>query len=159
MATMVGTQTEISKFLISLTELEYDAIEAYRAAVDRLDTPEFQAQLRMFQSDHERHVVELDRMLQEMNVEPPKGGDIKRVLTKGKVVLADLAGDRAILMAMKTNEDDTNTAYERAVNRGDLPASVRAVMSSHLADERRHRAWIEQQLGLEDNVSSSPHRT
>ena len=47
---------------------------------------------------------------------PPKEGDMKALLTKGKVVIAGLMGDEAILQAMRTNEADTNTAYERAVN-------------------------------------------
>ena len=39
---------------------------------------------------------------------------MKAILTQGKVVLADMFGDSAILKAMKTNEDDTVTAYDRA---------------------------------------------
>jgi hypothetical protein len=41
---------------------------------------------------------------------PPKEGDMKALLTKGKVVIAGLMGDAAILQAMRTNEADTNTA-------------------------------------------------
>jgi hypothetical protein len=57
-----------------------------------------------------------------------------------------LMGDKAILMAMKTNEDDTNTAYERATKHKDMTAEMHKVLSSNLADERRHRTWIEQTL-------------
>jgi hypothetical protein len=35
---------------------------------------------------------------------PPKEGDMKPLLTKGKVVIAGLMGDEAILRVMRTNE-------------------------------------------------------
>ena len=43
---------------------------------------------------------------------------------------------------MKTNEDDTNTAYERAVKHEEADG-VRPIFEKNLADERRHRAWLE----------------
>ena len=49
-----------------------------------------------------------------LRIEAPSEGDSKQMLTTGKVALASLMGDGAILAAMKTNEDDTVTAYERA---------------------------------------------
>ena len=55
-------------------------------------------------------------------------------------------GDKAILIAMKTNEDDTNTAYERATQHKDMTAEMKRVLNSNLSDERRHRTWIEQTL-------------
>jgi hypothetical protein len=42
---------------------------------------------------------------------------------------------------MKTNEDDTNTAYERATQK-DAPPEAHAVFERALEDERRHRDWI-----------------
>lgn len=64
---------------------------------------------------------------------------MKSMLAKGKVVLGGLMGDKAILQAMTTNEDDTNTAYERAVKHDEASAEVRQVLSRGLADERRRR--------------------
>ena len=66
---------------------------------------------------------------------------MKALLTKGKVVIARLMGDEAILQ-VRTNEADTNTAYERAVNFKDLQANTRGVLQYGLADERRHCEWI-----------------
>ena len=62
------------------------------------------------------HITELGDILSSMGRTPPKEGDMKALLTKGKVVIAGLMGDEAILQTMRTNEADTNTAYERAVN-------------------------------------------
>ena len=146
MATMVGVQKDRIDLLNALLELEYDAIEAYDAAIARIERADIRVAMERFRLDHRRHVAELTPLIQEEGGTPAGGPDIKRVLTKGKVVLASLVGDRAILLAMKTNEDDTNTAYDRIISRGDLPSYVRAVIERGLADERRHRAWIVQQL-------------
>jgi hypothetical protein len=44
---------------------------------------------------------------------------------------------------MKTNEDDTVTAYERASRHEDaVPQSKAFFMKAH-EDEARHRAWME----------------
>jgi hypothetical protein len=43
---------------------------------------------------------------------------------------------------MKTNEEDTNTAYDRAVVYPGLDAETRAVLQRNLVDERRHREWL-----------------
>ena len=67
---------------------------------------------------------------------------MKVVLTKGKVVLANLAGDEAILAAMLANEELTNKRYEKAVKAKSLDAATRKVVESNLRDERRHREWL-----------------
>ena len=155
MATMVGKQKDLVSLLNQLLELEYDALEAYQAAIDRLDDATFKTSFESFRGDHQRHVNELDGALRSFGETPPTGGDVKKVLAKGKVLIGALIGDRAVLMAMKTNEDDTNTAYERVVKRDDVPSHLRVIFERALADERRHRAWIEQQLGRERTERTS----
>lgn len=152
MATLVGTQRKLVEVLDALLELDYDAIEAYKAAVDRLDDEDDKAQLRTFMADHQRHVSELRPLVIRLGGRPAEGPDVKQWLTKGKVVIMGLAGDRAVLLAMKTNEDDTNTAYERAVQRDDLDPDVRAVLERNLSDERRHREWIEARLAARETA-------
>jgi hypothetical protein len=74
--------------------------------------------------------------------QPPAEGDMKSWLTQGKVVLGGLVGDKAVLQTMKTNEDDTNTAYECAVKHPDALGELHATLERGLADERRHRDWL-----------------
>ncbi|WP_412707716.1 hypothetical protein [Candidatus Rickettsia kedanie] len=69
--------------------------------------------MKAFKTDHERHVKELNELLSKHNEKTVKGSSIKQWLTKGKVILADLVDDKAILYVMHTNEEDTNTACER----------------------------------------------
>jgi uncharacterized protein (TIGR02284 family) len=156
MATMTGKEQDVMKLLVNLIELDYDAIEAYEAAIERLEDATSRSKLSEFMADHERHTVNLGTLVGEMGGTPPNKGDIKRVLTKGKVVLGNIAGDRGILAAMKMNEDDTNKAYERAAARQDLPGNVLAVVTRNLTDERRHRAWIVERLEQLEGGRAAP---
>ena len=146
MATMVRSEKDIVSLLNDLIALDFDAIEAYDAAIARLSDTNDKDQLQRFLGDHLRHTVELAEHVAKYGYQPVTKADIKRVLIKGKVVLAGLSGDSAVLGAMKSNEDDTNKAYERAVNQQGLPESVRSVLTRNLSDERRHRSWLEQRI-------------
>lgn len=136
--------SEVIDRLNDLIQLDFDAIEAYQAAIDRLSDPEYRQNLGAFMNDHERHTRELSERVTSLGGTPKTKGDAKRILTKGKVVLANLAGDKAILKAMKSNEDDTNKAYENAVNDPACRAveTVLSTLERGLSDERRHREWI-----------------
>jgi uncharacterized protein (TIGR02284 family) len=146
MTTTVGTENTLESLLEDLVQLDYDAADAYQAAVDRLENSSYRTALAEFKRDHLRHITELGDILSSMGRTPPKEGDMKALLTKGKVVIAGLMGDEAILQAMRTNEADTNTAYERAVNFKGLQANTRDALQRGLEDERRHCEWILQQL-------------
>lgn len=141
MVTRVGTEDNAVEMLEHLMALDYDAIEAYQAAIDRLQETSYRAEMAAFMSDHQRHVRELEPVIRSMGGNPPTGPDsTKGLMAKGKVFMANLAGDEAILKAMQTNEDDTNTAYERALERA--PAEAQDILMRGRADERRHRDWI-----------------
>jgi uncharacterized protein (TIGR02284 family) len=142
MATTIGTESTLDDLLSDLIQLDYDAVVAYQAAIDRLEDPQFRDTLSRFKQDHVRHTIDLGQILRSMGMAPPREGDAKSLLTKGKVVLGGLLGDKAILQAMKTNEDDTNTAYERAVKHRDASGEAQSALERGLADERRHREWM-----------------
>lgn len=146
MATRIGTEDKLVDTLVHLVELDYDAIAAYDEAIDRLDSPEFKAKLESFRQDHLRHTDNLSPLIRQFGESVPDSADAKALLTQGKVVLADLGGDKAILKAMKSNEDDTNTAYDRAAHHEDMTPDAQRVLEANLSDERRHRQWIEQTL-------------
>lgn len=146
MTTTVGTENTLESLLEDLVQLDYDAADAYQAAIDRLKDARFRSTLAEFKRDHLRHITEVGDILSSMGRTPPKEGDMKALLAKGKVVIAGLMGDEAILQAMRTNEADTNTAYERAVQFKGLQANTREVLQRGLEDERRHCEWILEQL-------------
>ena len=142
MTTFVGTQKELVTVLNQLLELDFDAIEAYRTAIARLKDEGDRRQLASFMADHQRHTLDLTAMVQRLGHAPSAGPDLKKLLTAGKVLLGSFVSDTALLFAMRTNEDDTNKAYERAVSRRDLSIAMREILERNLQDERRHRSWI-----------------
>lgn len=144
MSTLVGTQNSFADAIRSLIELDFDAIEAYEAAINRIENGEFRIQLRNFKEDHEGHVHELNQLLTIHNEKTVSGPDAKKWLTQGKVVLGSLMGDNAILKAMFTNEEDTNTAYERVTNHAEIWADAKEILSAGFSDEKRHKRWIEE---------------
>jgi hypothetical protein len=107
MVTTVGAETHIVDLLSDLIQLDYDAADVYQAAIDRIGNRQFAAALSAFREDHLQHVAELSTILTAMGQMPPEQGDMKSLLTRGKVVLGGLIGDRAILEAMRTNGADT----------------------------------------------------
>ena len=149
MTTFVGLQMDLHSLLKSLIELDYDAIEAYGAALPRLTSDAYRAPLREFRDDHERHTEELSRVLRDGGRTPPKGPDLKRLLTEGKVRLAGLVSDRAILYALKSIERDSNVAYERAAKSEHVPAQLRELLRAALADARRHRLCLRSRSRVE----------
>ncbi|WP_292289565.1 ferritin-like domain-containing protein [Marivita sp.] len=143
MTTTVGTENQMNDLLGNLLKLEHDAIAAYEATIERLDDAESKAQIESFRQDHNKHVAELESHAAKHGVDVPKEGDMKQYLTTGKVALAELAGDQTILKAMKTNEDDTVQAYEQALSNSLSEGELRATFEKALADEKRHRSWME----------------
>lgn len=143
MVTMVGNESDIKDLVKNLLYLEHDAIAAYDSCIERLDSRELASQVSLFKEDHQHHVQVLTEMAVELAIEAPTEGDMKQMLTTGTIAFADLMGDAAILKAMKTNEDDTVNAYERAIRHEDaIPASKAFFMKAH-QDEEKHRAWME----------------
>ncbi|WP_309299102.1 ferritin-like domain-containing protein [Methylopila turkensis] len=112
--------------------------------MDKLESEALRAQVASFRDDHLTHVSTLKTIASELGIEAPREGDMKQMLTTGKVALAGLMGDGAILKAMKTNEDDTVTAYDRARQHADARPESVAFFEKALGDEQRHRTWFEQ---------------
>jgi uncharacterized protein (TIGR02284 family) len=146
MPTLIGNEDSFIETLTHLIELDFDAAAAYEAAIKRIDDGALGDQLGQFMSDHQRHIQELSSIVRDLGRVPPTEADFKSVLTQGKVIIGNIAGDKGILQAMKSNEDDTNQAYSQALQRTDILPQALPVLERNLADERRHRAWIEQHL-------------
>ncbi|MCE7029236.1 DUF2383 domain-containing protein [Jiella avicenniae] len=144
MATTVGQEREIETLVQDLITLERDAIAAYESTIEKLSAAALSSQVAEFKRDHLQHLDVLNEMAAELDIPAPSEGDAKQMLTTGKIALARLLGDKTILKAMKTNEDDTVTAYSRAVNHPEAVEKSRAFFSKALADEERHRAWMEE---------------
>lgn len=146
MTTQIGNEHEPLALLTHLIEMDFDAIEAYDAAIARLEDTDLHEVLMEFHQDHQRHVRDLASLVHRLGGVPAQHPDMKNLLTRGRVVVARLAGDRAVLGAMKLNEEDTNLAYERASGRVEFSDDIHDLLATALEDERRHRAWFDARL-------------
>jgi rubrerythrin len=142
MVTTVGTETTFKDLVENLLLLEHDAIAAYDQTIERLTNSDYQRTVSSFRSDHHRHVQELTQLTSAAGATAHRQGDAKQMLTTGKVALASIMGDSAILTAMRTNEEDTVTAYERAARHAEAPQDARQIFERAYADEVRHRDWM-----------------
>ncbi len=157
MGEMTLGNEQIVKHLNALIALDYDAIEAYKAAIDRMHSVMDQDQLRSFLADHRRHVSDLTPLVAEVHGTPVTEADFKKILIKGKVVLGGVIGDRAVLEAMESNEETTTKTYQKASTDPGLPTRIRTMLEGHLADERRHLAWLQQRIATM-TMASAQHR-
>jgi rubrerythrin len=124
--------------------LEYDAIAAYDAVIERLDDDGRREKIRSFKADHEAHLSALRKVADDNALSRPEGGDMKELLTTGKIKMANLVGgDAALLKAMATNETDTVTAYAQGCDNPDLPDVLKPICEKALEDEKRHKSWME----------------
>ncbi len=144
MATSIGKEDDLVSMLNHLIAMDFDAVEAYMAAIGRLIDVADQNEMRRFMTDHERHTQDLGMIVRDLGGFPPSRADARHVLTRSRVVWAEIVGDPGVLGAMKVNEDETNAAYEQAIAHPDVSPAVRDILRHHLEDEHRHRAWIEQ---------------
>lgn len=143
MVTLAGTQNDPKSLIKALLELEYNALEAYEETIERLENKEYARQIAVFREDHYQHVQTLKSLGMPLGVDVD-GPGAKAMLTEGKIKLADMVGDdSAILNAMKTNEYETVMAYENACKKDFLTPELRAICEKGLADERRHRDWMD----------------
>ncbi|HEX4445400.1 MAG TPA: DUF2383 domain-containing protein, partial [Polyangiaceae bacterium] len=114
--TLAEKSPKLTSDLNVLIELDLDAIEAYEAAIARLNDPGDKLQLGRFLEDHRRHVNDLTPLVLEAGGRPATTPDFKRVLTKGRVIVMAIAGDLGVLEAMKSNEETTTRIYDKARN-------------------------------------------
>lgn len=146
MVTRVGNETNFLDGIKHLVQLDYDAIEAYDAAIERLRDENYREKIKSFRGDHERHVKTFTEYLKDMDYEYPQGPSLKSILTQGKVMIANLSGDKAILLAMRSNEFDTNIAYERLCQHHGATEDIHKKLQDGYEDEQRHLDWIEKTI-------------
>ena len=131
-----------SKVLSELCHLDFDALAAYEASLERIEDPTLKETIATFRDDHKSHIDALNNMLTQRGEDKVTDADFKKVLTKGKVVIAGLINDKAVLKAMVVNEEVTTKAYEKALDHEDFSVAERVIIERHWADEKRHKQWV-----------------
>ena len=138
---------EVLGGLNDLLQLDHDAIGAYQIAIEKLADPGQAQQIQTFMHDHERHVRDLNRLIQELGGaprnEPHATGPFKQALQ----ALGSVGGDKGTLMAFRTNELQVRSKYQGyAAKAKAWPAEVREVVDRNALDEERHYRWVTEVL-------------
>lgn len=136
--------SSVNSTLNELCKYDFDAIAAYEAAIDRVDDKDARIQLKVLCDENKNHTVALNRFLSQRGENPVTGPDSMKLLTKGKVVLADMISDEKIIEAMVSNEKQMIKKYREALEMDGLTAQERSILAKHHNDEKRHQAWLEE---------------
>ena len=147
--------SQIVDHLNDLLQLEYDAVHAYTSAINHVDDRDLLDHLTSFRADHNHHVNELVHLVKIYGGTPKAKPDLKGPFLKGLTGVMSSTGSRNALRIMLQNENLTNKAYDGAVD-DDYPAEIHQLMEQFLADERRHRAWIQQELDSWGEPAAAP---
>jgi len=150
---------DISKIIDRLNDLialDIDAVNAYEAAIQRIEAVTIRERLLQFQQDHERHIRDLSSCVVDLDGKPRVRPDVKGYILKAFTAITSAMGDKAALKAMKGNEELTNRTYEKALEEV-WPPQVLDVIQRNRQDERMHLAFIEQTLRAGEAAAPAEH--
>jgi rubrerythrin len=139
--TMTGSSELIAE-LNDLLQLDHDAVHAYTIAIDSLDDQSWKQSLVRYRGDHERHIQELTVHIRSLGGAPIQLPHIPTGVFKSAVQAAGKAGgDKAILLAFKSNEGQVRDKYSRAAQAGH-PIETTELLSRNARDEETHYSWV-----------------
>lgn len=139
--------TLLTTTLNDLLQLDVDAISAYSLVIRQLESRVRKEAVRRYQSDHRRHVRELKRVIQAHGGQAIAASHMPTGPFKlAMQAMGSAGGDRAVLLAFKTNERQGRDKYRRAASTRGLPKDAARVLKRGSRDEERHYRWAEKQL-------------
>ncbi|MEW5926099.1 MAG: ferritin-like domain-containing protein [Gemmatimonadota bacterium] len=150
-----NTQTEagLVALLNDLLQLDHDAVGAYTVAIERVQREDYRQDLIRFRGDHQRHIADLTRLVRAHGGTPMEMPHLPSGAFKLAVQAAGSAGgDRALLLAFKSNEGQVRDKYGRAAD-GPHPPDVAEVLSRNAADEEKHYRWVSEAV---DSMGAGP---
>jgi uncharacterized protein (TIGR02284 family) len=144
--------------LNDLIALDFDAVNAYESAITRIDAEEVRDVLREYQEDHRRHIRDLSACVSQLGGTPRDKPDAKGFFIQAFTAITSMMGDRAALSAMRSNEELTNKAYDRALAECVWPTSMLQIIERNREDERRHLAYVLQTIDAMAVARADAHR-
>src|SRR5579883_2529897 len=91
---------------------------------------------------HKKHIAALGEIVREYGGTPVQHAGGMAIAESAKVMLAGLVGDRMVLAAMRSNEKQTEAAYQEAMAHEGIPLDVRTIIERNLAEESSYHAWL-----------------
>jgi uncharacterized protein (TIGR02284 family) len=137
---------KLVELLSELIQLDIDAIEAYREAVEGVEDDIMRKRLESFAQHHLNHIDMLSQEVESAGGQPPElSKDLKGLLIKGFAALRSTTGTRGALKALQTAEELTVKGYGNAVSQ-DVPGVVKALLRKFFSEERNHLDYIRKNL-------------
>lgn len=144
--------------LNDLLQLDHDAVGAYGVAINAMTDESRRETLRGFRADHERHIEEVTRLIQDRGGKPIQSPHLPTGVFKLAVQKAGaLGGETALLLAFKANERQGRDKYRRAAENSD-DLEVADVLARASEDEIRHYDWAVrtlQELGVSPDSTAA----
>jgi rubrerythrin len=148
------THSEVCAVLNELIQMDYDAIVAYRQAIDHIDVSAVRDQLMVYQNDHVRHTLNLSDIVRRLSEQPcERDGNTTELVTEGFAAVGSSAGTDEALNAMCANEKLVSKKY-RQYAALPMPTDIRAQVELNYHDEQRHLSYIELKLSQKTASSS-----
>jgi rubrerythrin len=155
--TLARDATRIA-MLNDLLQLDHDAVGAYGVAINATTDESRRETLRGFRADHERHIEEITRLIQDRGGKPIQYPHMPTGVFKLAVQKAGaLGGETALLLAFKANERQGRDKYRRAAENSD-DLEVADVLARASEDEIRHYDWAArtlQELGVDPDSTTA----
>lgn len=142
MAIPTSSLPALEQQLSRLRQLDQEAEAAYEAAAGRVRRPSLRRGLRALAADCRRHVDELAPYLPAAGVSCGPDDDDRRLLRAGRLMLAQVLGDAAVLDALGDLVREGSAAYDHALADDRLATPARAVVQRNACDEHRHESWL-----------------
>jgi uncharacterized protein (TIGR02284 family) len=139
-------EEDVIRKLHHLIALEYDEAASTEAAAARLADASRVEALRRVVDVHRRHTAQLSLLVHTLGGGAIAHGDLPELVTTGRAVVAEVAGDRAILEALKHGEEGIARAYALTLAL-ELPSRVHAVLEQHLRDTESFATLVTDVLG------------
>lgn len=155
-STTTGSSALVAE-LNDLLQLDHDAVNAYTIAIDSLQNEMWKQSLFSYRGDHERHIQDLTMHIRSLGGVPIEMPHVPSGAFKSAVQAAAAAagGDRAILLAFKSNEGQARDKYQRAAGAGH-PAETADLLRRNASDEEVHYGWVS---GVLETMGAGPDST
>lgn len=140
-----GSDNGLVDALNQLIDADYAAAHACEAAAGRLFDARLAQHVRRLQNDHQRHIGQLSALVRDLGGEPRD--DRHDLLTRSRIAFGDILGDRGVLAALKSIEDDALARSDATLTRRQLPQEIRGLIEQMVAEEHRHQQWLALRLG------------
>jgi hypothetical protein len=137
---------EMAEVLQSLVQMDVGASRAYGQAIENIELIALREKFQKFRSDHEQHVLMLNKVIHALGIVPPGySQDFKGLLMEGWAAFRGSTGIEGALKAMKTNAEHITKKYREA---SALPFTphIGTLVERNYQNVRMHLEFIEKAL-------------